>query len=380
MLKHITLFCLLLSTSLFVLAQEETYEQEIFDFRTEHNEGFLSNDKSPLSEEHKEYFEMLGGHPYFPIDVAYKVVADLKLTPQEKPFALKTSTDRLPIYIKYGIASFELKGETYELTILRSEDIEKMEGYEDYLFLAFTDLTSGEETYGGGRYIDLRRPKTDEGKIVIDFNKAYQPYCAYSDTYSCPIPPKENFLNTRIEAGIKHLDIEEKAAAFYTSTEASVANPVPTPTGWATISTDLFSFTFPENWEYRHVAMTGSKFLVSSLAESESDVFAENMNYLTQDISGMDMDLEAYTKLSVSQIETYFENAKLISSERMDIEGRVFQKVIYLGDQGGIPLKYMQYYWLEGDTAHILTFTSHQDSYDRYKPIMYKMMDSFQLK
>jgi len=80
--------------------------------------------------------------------------------------------------------------------------------YKDHLFLPFTDLTSGEESYGGGRYIDLKVP-ADKTKIVIDFNKSYQPYCAYTDGYSCPIPPTENFIDYRIEAGIQHLDIKD---------------------------------------------------------------------------------------------------------------------------------------------------------------------------
>ena len=73
--------------------------------------------------------------------------------------------------------------------------------YIDYLFLPFTDLTSGDGSYGGGRFLDTTIPKGDT--IVLDFNKAYNPYCAYNSAYSCPIPPKENDLLVRVEAGVK---------------------------------------------------------------------------------------------------------------------------------------------------------------------------------
>jgi hypothetical protein len=77
----------------------------------------------------------------------------------------------------------------------------KKEGYEDFLFLPFNDYTNGNETYGGGRYLDLRIP--DGSTIILDFNKAYNPYCAYTDRYSCPVPPKENSITTYIYAGVQ---------------------------------------------------------------------------------------------------------------------------------------------------------------------------------
>ncbi len=75
--------------------------------------------------------------------------------------------------------------------------------YKDHLFLPFTDLTSGEESYGGGRYIDLETTGIINNRLVIDFNKAYNPYCTYSDGYNCPIPPRENDLPVAIRAGEK---------------------------------------------------------------------------------------------------------------------------------------------------------------------------------
>ena len=114
---------------------------------------------------------------------------------------MKTTTSRLPTYEVFGVATFVLDGKELQLNIYQSHRLRETEEYKDYLFLPFTDLTNGEETYGGGRFIDLEIPKGDY--ITIDFNKSYNPYCAYNKKYSCPIPPKENDLDVRILAGIK---------------------------------------------------------------------------------------------------------------------------------------------------------------------------------
>ena len=114
---------------------------------------------------------------------------------------MKTTTDRLPEYVKYGDVSFELFGKSYSLNIYRNLDIVNKEGYEDYLFLPFLDDTNGVESYGGGRYIDFDIPI--DNYLIIDFNTAYNPYCTYNEKYSCPIVPRENYLPLEIKAGIK---------------------------------------------------------------------------------------------------------------------------------------------------------------------------------
>jgi uncharacterized protein (DUF1684 family) len=112
---------------------------------------------------------------------------------------MKTTTDRLPEYRKYGEVHFKLDGEERILEVYQSLDVAKKPGYEDYLFIPFTDETNGIDTYEVGRYIDLTIP-TSEG-VVIDFNKCYNPYCSYGSGYSCPIPPEANHLPIKIEAG-----------------------------------------------------------------------------------------------------------------------------------------------------------------------------------
>ena len=116
---------------------------------------------------------------------------------------MQTSSDRQPVYVKYADLYFTLKGKKMKLAVYQSQSLKENPEYFDYLFLPFTDLTNGEGSYSGGRYIDLRIPEEGVKKISLDFNKAYNPYCAYSGGYSCPVPPAENNLDMAITAGVK---------------------------------------------------------------------------------------------------------------------------------------------------------------------------------
>ena len=168
------------------------------DFQKELNAEYKDASTSPLKEKDLKKFK---GLDFFKFDASYVVNATFERTPNETPFEMKTTTERLPVYVKYGTVTFNLKGSNHQLNIYQNQDVIKKEGYEDYLFLPFLDDTNGEETYGGGRYIDLRFPEGNE--LEIDFNKAYNPYCAYNEKYSCPIVPRENYLELRVEAGVK---------------------------------------------------------------------------------------------------------------------------------------------------------------------------------
>lgn len=168
------------------------------DFQRELNAYYKDASTSPLKDADRKDFV---GLKFFKFDSAYIVTAKFEIFPDEKPFEMKTSTARRPIYVKYGELSFELKGKAYKLNIYQNRGLVETEGYEDYLFLPFLDETNGIESYGGGRYMDARIPKGNT--MVIDFNQAYNPYCAYNDKYSCPIVPRENYLKLRVEAGVK---------------------------------------------------------------------------------------------------------------------------------------------------------------------------------
>jgi hypothetical protein len=185
-------------TTIVVGAQDLPYVEKMKLFQEELNKEFKNPDKSPLTRREQKRFK---GHDFFPINKSFRVEAKFIRAQDQVPFKMKTTTDRVPIYEKYGEAIFEIEDKKYKLNIYQNHRLRKMEKYKNHLFLPFTDLTNGEETYGGGRYIDLSIPDSDT--IIIDFNKAYNPYCAYSSTSSCPIPPRENDLDLKVEAGVK---------------------------------------------------------------------------------------------------------------------------------------------------------------------------------
>ena len=194
-------FLLVLFSLLLILNCEnkKRYNKSFTPFQKEMNEFFKDASISPLKEKDLKNFK---GLDFFAFDSSYVVNAALTRTPEEKSFKMKTTTDRLPEYIKHGIVTFDLFDKSYILNIYRNLDIIDRDGYEDYLFLPFLDDTNGDESYGGGRYIDL--DVTEDDSLVIDFNSAYNPYCTYNEKYSCPIVPRENYLSIKIKAGVKN--------------------------------------------------------------------------------------------------------------------------------------------------------------------------------
>lgn len=177
---------------------DEEYIESMDLHRLEINKEFADSNSSPLTKEGLAHF---AGLDFYPADLEYVVEARFVMNPDPEPFGMETTTTRRPIYVKYGEAHFSLKGEEIVLEIYQSEKAKKMEEFKEYLFLPFKDLTCGEESYGGGRFIDLKIPDGDQ--ITIDFNKAYNPYCAYNHKYSCPVPPEANHMNIMIPAGVK---------------------------------------------------------------------------------------------------------------------------------------------------------------------------------
>lgn len=176
---------------------------EIKKFQKALNDEYQNLTTSPLRGENVKKFKE---HPFFPIDFRYAVMAKLVKTENAEPFEIPTSSGKTKKYIEYGKLYFKLKDKPLVLTVYQSLALIEKTDYKDYLFLPFRDLTNGKETYGGGRYLDLRIPSNDE--VYLDFNKAYHPYCAYNALdYNCPVVPKENQLQVRIEAGVKYEDI-----------------------------------------------------------------------------------------------------------------------------------------------------------------------------
>lgn len=178
-------------------AQDDAVIREIEEHRAKEDEKFRG-DKSPIPASDRQSFK---GVNYYPIDLKYRVTAKFVRTEGLDFFKMKTTTTRSPEYVKYGEVHFQLEGKDLKLEVYQSPDVMKMQGYEDYLFIPFTDLTNGLETYEVGRYLEFRIPKSDD--VILDFNKCYNPYCAYGGAYSCPIPPEPNQLQVEIPAGEK---------------------------------------------------------------------------------------------------------------------------------------------------------------------------------
>jgi uncharacterized protein len=142
------------------------------------------------------------GLKYYETDTHYRVKAKLKKEPSEQKIQFQTSSGKVRTFLKYGTVSFKLLGKKYSLNVYQVEPAAVKDEYKDLAFIPFKDETSGKETYGAGRYIDIKIPEGE--KVILDFNLAYNPNCAYGSTkYNCPIPPRENRLDVEIKAGEK---------------------------------------------------------------------------------------------------------------------------------------------------------------------------------
>lgn len=182
-----------------VKAQDGNYLQEIKTWQQDLNEEYLDPDHSPLSKKDREAFV---GHTFYPIQEKYRVKARFEPTPDSKPFPLATSKGTTKTYKRIGILHFQLDGEDFTLEAYVEQRRFSLPGQPIYVFLPLVDETTGNETYGAGRY--LHYEGIPEGtEWVIDFNKLYNPYCAYSDNYECPKVPEANYLPIKMEAGIK---------------------------------------------------------------------------------------------------------------------------------------------------------------------------------
>ncbi|QSB25023.1 DUF1684 domain-containing protein [Flavobacterium sp. CLA17] len=196
-MKKIIAFVLLLTFN-FGFSQKKFDKSDAEKFQKTINAEYADAKTSPLMSEDLKSFKTLD---FYPVSSKYFVNAKLVKAKNEKVFEMKTTGTRTPKYIKYGTLYFTIDGVSLQLNVYRSIDLSKTKEYKDHLFLPFSDLTSGKESYIGGRYIDLKIPKGET--IAVDFNQAYNPYCAYNHKYSCPLVPLENDLKIEIKAGVK---------------------------------------------------------------------------------------------------------------------------------------------------------------------------------
>ena len=173
---------------------EEKYILELTEHRRKKNIDFQTSEDSPFVDRLDEFT----GLKYYPPTIDFNVQARFEKITNKKIRTLSTSDGKVKQYLEYGYVYFVLKDVECKLLILEMVG----DGFDGSLFLAFGDLTSAEETYGAGRYLEVEHD--GEEVIRLDFNYAYNPYCAYSEAFSCPFPPKENLLDVAIEAGEKN--------------------------------------------------------------------------------------------------------------------------------------------------------------------------------
>ena len=173
----------------------EAYRERIAEERQRTERFMKGSPESPFAPDSIEFT----GLSYYPADPAYRVRARIEPVRDKKLMVLPTTTGEEEKYIRYGHAVFDLAGQLHRLLVL--EPFEQPAE----LFIAFADDTSGDTTYGGGRYLNVEKPsRTGQKTLELDFNQAYNPYCAYNGTFSCPLPPKENVLAIAVEAGEKY--------------------------------------------------------------------------------------------------------------------------------------------------------------------------------
>ncbi len=171
------------------------YLAQLNKFRRDKNQSFRQSPESPLPAAQKAAFDSL---KYYPGDPAFVPHADITRNEAPDTTLLQMSDNRAEKYLNWGVVKFTLDNAPQQLRLYLKAD-----GRDSTLFIPFTDLTNGHDTYGGGRYLDAPLPRRNESEIKLDFNRAYNPYCAYNSEYSCPVPPADNRLTVAIPAGEK---------------------------------------------------------------------------------------------------------------------------------------------------------------------------------
>ena len=193
MIKYMSCLFILLLFLQSASAQKKTYKDSIVAYQKNYvdtHEVVLKNDRKYLS--------------FYPSDTSYRVVASFKRIIDTTGFDMNTSSGMKKKHFKYGLLTFKIHDYLVHLFVYQSEVLMQQEKLKNYLFVPFGDATSGFESYGGGRYMEFFISDIKNNKVVIDFNKAYNPYCAYTTGYNCPLPPMENLLKVAVAAGEKN--------------------------------------------------------------------------------------------------------------------------------------------------------------------------------
>ena len=193
MIVRIVFFISYILISSFVFAQSKTYKDSIESYFRKY-----VKEHGVVTGKDKEFMS------FFPVNERFRMSCGFERTMNSPWFRMESSGAIKKNYRVYGIIRFTINDTAVTLNVYQSQDLMASSQYKDHLFIPFTDATSGQETYESGRYIDLEIKDITNDKVMIDFNKAYNPYCAYvSGKFNCPIPPAENRLAVAITAGEK---------------------------------------------------------------------------------------------------------------------------------------------------------------------------------
>ena len=192
-MKYLILIICFFSTQLFA----QDYKASLEKHRDHYKKEFLTDENSPLKKDDLSFLQFYAANASYIIKTNFVKVAD------SIGFDMQTHSGKTKKYFVYGYVTFKLKQQDCKLYVYQSEQLKTQKGLEDYLFIPFTDETNSITTFGGGRYLDFKEKDIFSNHLLIDFNKCYNPYCAYKGGYTCPIPPKENDLKMTIEAGEK---------------------------------------------------------------------------------------------------------------------------------------------------------------------------------
>ena len=174
------------------------YKEEVEKSRNEKDFQFKNHPHSPLLPQQKQVFKKLN---YFPVNEDLRFVLTIDEFKEKKELHMQTNTGDVQHYIDFGTVSFQVNEEEAKLHVYVPDRDP------DYYFVPFKDKTSPKETYGAGRYLELEHDHHRQGYFILDFNMAYNPFCAYNDQFSCPLTPTPNWIQMRIEAGEKNFKL-----------------------------------------------------------------------------------------------------------------------------------------------------------------------------
>lgn len=181
----------------FLHSQSSSYKQDIIKYRSDNWRGLIQDPRTTLKAADSIYLD------YYPVKEKNKVYCTVELLKDQQPVDMPTYSGQVKQFIRYAKFRFSLSGKKIALIAFRNLQHISSPLYKDLLFIPFKDAGSGKQTYEGGRYMDVRTGIIHDGHALLDLNRIYNPWCAYSDGYNCPIPPVENHLQVKIKAGEK---------------------------------------------------------------------------------------------------------------------------------------------------------------------------------